>query len=391
MRGAVLPLGDIDELLGSGVFRVPYAPFIDDQVLPAMIRGGFKPNDTKRLYLAGGGDPTYYQDGANGFVKLIGMLSKYAYNIQFLTGGLAPHISAEDLALAQEEMRENCRNPRLVCMVSHHPFGSPGHDERIKRAILCAYAAELKDTALKVRAFPQEVVDPMPQAVRAAYPFLTIRDFLKSPLYVWLMERFDDEEEIMMARDLAMLGGRLLRPTGKKLISIIYDTYLRETGRAQALPCGFCRLVAEHMLIPRNEIEQMRLKLLKEGISTGLRVTAEGLITGCESSRLARPEFYEGDLYGHSYDEIFHNRLLWIEHLVRALDEWLGEGKKVKQGNCCDDVCRTARERFAEDFRRVRSHRGKGKTVLRCRQPFSAYRAPKNRCANVMTERIAAR
>lgn len=371
MKGSVLPLEDIDRLLGSSLFDLSIKGGLCEETLPHMLDLGYRINDLKTIHLAGGGDPTFYLDGAYNFVDLVAVLSKYAATITLLTGGLNPDLTAEDLIRARENMKKWCKEPRIEGTVSHHPYGSPGHDERIKRTLEIFAAARIRELTISLRVLDSKIVAKMPAEMRAAFPFLTYDEFKKTELYVWIMERFKDEGAVLanFYMEISRTGGpHKMALDARPWISLVPERLLREAGRATRLPHGMCNFYCERIVVTAEIIEQMMQKMIKEGLSTQLRVTPDGFITGCESSKFQNPEQYEGDLYGHSYEEILSNRILFMEHFIRSCREWLDLELGTKKRPVCDDICRTARERFVADDKRIKSHRGQGNTVLKARR-----------------------
>lgn len=373
LRGSVLPLEDIDRLLGSNLFDLPFEGFCCEENLPRLLSRGYGINNTKNVYLGGNGDPTFYLDGNANFADLIGVISKYASTVRFWTGGLNPELSVEDLIRAKKLMANYCKGGGyLIGAVSHHPFGGHGHEERIKRTLEIFRDALLRDLMLKVICLPQDIVSLMPPETRATFPFLTSEEFQTSSLHSWILERFRDEVHVLYEFLNAFEGEGTFTPSVNPLIAIIFRVQLRNTGRAKCLPHNLAKFFCDNFRISRKEIEEFYEKIAEIGIFNSLRVTPEGFITGCDSSRFERPEFYEADLYGHSYGDVLQNRRLFLEHLARSSKEWLDRGESEKRGDLCDDVCKTARERFAADARRIKSHRGQGETVLLVRKKLFA-------------------
>lgn len=367
-RGVNLPLENIAELLSSGFFRLSGTKTSEYEEGDFLARyPKYHPGSLKKLVLAGGGDPTYYRDGAAGFVELLELLSGFAREILVHTGGLNPKIGVTELSNAVEKMGGRRTSTINVC-VTHHPFGSSGHEERIKRTLTVLAEAPISEFALKVICFSENALRGMSEEVRKRFPYLTQYEFCKTDLYRWISEKFKGMSDLVMLLD-PYLGPEIIariRDDHRPLISLLFEERtLRRCGRACSLP-----LELSSALIYYQNVDAMAYTLKKDGAPYPLRVTAEGYITGCGSSKFPRPEMYEGDLYGHSYDEIAHNRLLFLGHFLSELEELRSRAMAAEQftpesGHICDNVCARAREAFVRNPARIRSHRGSADTVLK--------------------------
>ncbi|VVC04195.1 Uncharacterised protein [Candidatus Bilamarchaeum dharawalense] len=345
-KGEELPTEDVVQLFQSGLF-VPHT-----QSNPL--------NRRKVLNLLGGGDPTYHSD-LPGFMLA---LAQFVGRINLLSGGLNPHLDFERFADAVEEIRLMGRQVHLE--VTHHPYGCIGHDDRIRQALL-TFGGMLPDKlALKLLCFPEEHL-PSDPLLRADFLHLTQPELFQTPLWLWIRDHFAVFEE-----------GRRHNPDGspriltKPFLDVeIVNKSLRPTGRACDLPS----FLSDHTLV-KPEVYQA-FKKSEKGLSdlsrVKLRLTPTGNLTFCGSTTFTNPDFFEGNVYGHSFGEIVSNLRLMLEHMVREEKAWLNSGREKEPGWICDNVCKRAREAFAEDCRRIKPHRNSGETILPIKRP--AFRA----------------
>ncbi|MFH1785306.1 MAG: radical SAM protein [Candidatus Micrarchaeota archaeon] len=333
MKGLELSPEDVDLLFQSGHFRLrPKSRLVPDL--------GTKIN------LLGGGDPTYHSDLPN-FLRSV---SRYANFIGVLTGGFNPHMDKDHLETVLREFAESGIHVRFN--VTYHPYGYLSDENRIRDALLFISRAPLAARGLKVLCFPESV--EMPVQIRSLFPVLTEREILETDFFRWVRENFAIFE-----------NARRTNPDGspRSLPNPFLDVDLtakplRRTGRACTLP-----LILSDGLTTRERVERF-LSDVHDGASNNMRVTAEGHITACFTSKFTNLDMNEGDLRGHSFEEIVANRVLLITHYVREAEAWLRSNKETEQGSICDTVCKRAREAFALDKKRIPSHRGQGQTVL---------------------------
>ncbi|MFH1785308.1 MAG: hypothetical protein ABH842_02680 [Candidatus Micrarchaeota archaeon] len=333
-NGQAMPLEDIEAIFTSGFFGISGVA------------------NSQMFALAGGGDPTAY---VHGFVELIRLLSSFAPSILVLTGGVSRQLTLQQL----RKVNTLCSTGvKINFTINHHPFGSNGHDARIKKTLLMFRDSGILGWTLRVRCIPEELAVHVDRAIKHTFPYMTRANFERSDLWRWINKKFG---VIFMASPLKMyLGAASYNTTKPPLILEYNEDSLRCSGRALTLP----RILLSGTTTTRN-VEAM-LALAPQLYVHPLRVTYDGFVTGCESSRFPRTDFFEGDLYGHNYDEIRSNRLLFIEHLISESRRWL-RSHTSESGTICDTVCRRAREAFIDDPKRFPSHRGHGNTVLKAR------------------------
>lgn len=336
------------------------APDEIDQVF----EGGFQVHEAKDRFstksrgkvvsLLGGGEPTYHSD----LPKMLRTVGKYAGHINVVIGGLNPNMDLVSFAAAVEDL--NFSGIRVHFTVSYHPYGSlvPGYDDRLKRTVEKIYRISMRDCAINVICLPETKAVLADQSIRAEFPYLSPKEIEQSPFFSWLFENF----AILHERRKTNSDGTPRLVTKPRLDIEFIQRTLRKTGGACNLPALFSDSV---LTLP--QVEEFIKNAEQSVFSTPLVLGADGSITGCASSRFTNPDFYEGNVRGHSYEEILHNRKLLLDHYVIAAYTWLMAGKHEEKGNLCENVCREARERFAADCRRIRPHPGNGETVVRKR------------------------
>lgn len=340
-NGVDFPTDDIIQLFESGLFE------------PYTVRRSSKP--IKKINILGGGDPTYHKN----LPELLLVISRYVQRINVLTGGLNPDLNLGALESSLAILRD--AGIKVSFMVTQHPHGCTGQDERIKAALLVLKDLPLDKLSLNVICFPNCFIDRLAAVDRGAYPYLTSEEFMRTEFWHWARANFAIFEQ---ARKFNPDGSpRLL---SKPFLDIVFEnTLLRRTGKACGLPLFLSESVTDESRV--NEF-LTRLRKARSDLSrVKLRLTANGLLTDCRSSTFLNLDFFAGDLYGHSFDEIAANLALSLDHMIRESDSWLNSRKKSEPGWFCDTVCRRAREAYAEDVRRFKPHRGEGKTVLKAR------------------------
>ncbi|GEM_PF-5067462 len=366
-NGVDLPSKDIAEIFRSGSFEVENStPFYS----PKNSRFG------RKIQLIGGGEPTLHPE----FLDIVITLSEHASVVEFLTGGMNPDI--DPYAIMGTTAHLGCNDSKLIAGVSHHPFSSPGHDNRIAKTVETLWTSGVSGLMLKLKCFQNEFVDGLPQKLRASFHYLTETEFYATELWSRIGHRFSipfAKSKGVSYDDLSRLktncmevgpGSDMwhLSPNAETTIHI--DGGLRPSGKALMHLKQFLQFYGvQYYIHPRDFISSLITQC--ERAPSALRVTAHGYITGCHSSLPLgfenNPDAYEGDLYGHSAVQIAHNRTLFISHLIRACREWLDSGESMLKGTVCDTLCKKARIRFIEDQKRFPSRRGNMGTVLRAR------------------------
>lgn len=337
INGVDLPVKDIRTLLESGIFEI-------ENVI------GFR----KKLLLCGGGDPTYYSD----FAELLVTLSKFVSDIVISTGGMNPDIIVKDLL----DIKEKINKTKIHAHVTHHPFGNNGYEQMIMSTLERLTGAEI-ETRLRVLCPPEYTIDKIEPEEIELFPFLNFEGYKNTEIYRSIVQNFQPEE-------IRQLGGLTFFDTLKKddeepLLTIIYEKRtIQNSGRARKLPA-----LMRSEKTSQHDVQRFLKEIEEKGIYHKIRVTAQGFITACPSALSKRREMQEGDLYGHSYEEIVSNRLLFLSHLEETCKRWMQEYKEKywEDGMLCDTICRRARKAFSKDKKRIPSHRGKGKTILKAR------------------------
>jgi hypothetical protein len=309
-----------------------------------------------RITLAGGGDPTFHID----FPDFLRTVASSVECVRILTGGLSPALDLDQLEAVLREVRDNSGN--IHAEVSFHPYGYLHGDGRIRETLLALSRLPLAQLSLKIL-HTADWLDTPPEA-RSQLSYLSPSDAYTTSLFSWVRANFSTFEDGRRA-----LSSSSPKQESKPFLDVrTSPTFLRNTGRARDLHGA----LTSGMTTPKKV--HAFLNAVKHGVFNDMHMTADGHLTACFAADFGRPELYEGDLRGHSFEEIVANRALLVSHYVRECEVWLRSRQNSEHGSICDTVCKRAREAFVSDPRRIPSHRGSGETVLPVRQKLVVTR-----------------
>jgi len=338
MHGEELSPEDVHLLLTSNGF----------QLSPLHLAGSFFP---KGINLVGGGDPTWHSD----FPGFLRAMAEHASHIHVLTGGINPELDLDRLERVLREIDDD-HDCAVGFGVTAHPFGYLAGDGRVRESLLTLANLPLIHLRLNVLGIPP--VTGITRTVQSRFPYLTLEEAHQSELFEWLDRKFI----LLRGGDSINWTRRTSECTNQLLEINPVSRILRRTGRAIDLP----EILTQDRITDFDVL--LFLDEVRGGILNPMRVTADGHLTACFTSKFQDPRSYEGDLRGHSVNEIVHNRLLLVSHFRSEGQAWLDSRCEIESGSICDTVCKRAREAFVSDPRRIPSHRGSGETVLPVRQ-----------------------